>query len=112
MTEEDELLLRDSQVRDLGKAPPRHYRGLFNWVFGEHPLCPEKEDFIFHAEDFVSVAKHSDKGTPLAEFIQTFFDYSPESRLKVCPQRSNGYISIQDGYNADTNRVFSKLIES
>ncbi|TVY91318.1 hypothetical protein LAWI1_G004589 [Lachnellula willkommii] len=107
-----DLLLRDSQVRDLGKAPPRHYRGLFNWVFGEHPLCPGKEDFIFHAEDFVSVAKHSDKGAPLAEFIQSFFDCSPESRLKVCPQRSNGYISIQDGYNADTNRVFFKLSES
>ncbi|TVY58597.1 hypothetical protein LCER1_G001571 [Lachnellula cervina] len=93
-----ELLLRDSQVRDLGKAPPRHYRGLFNWVFGEHPLCPEKEDFIFHAEDFVSVAKHSDKGTPLAEFIQTFFDYSPESRLKSLFQTDRELSKSRDRY--------------
>ncbi|TVY15252.1 hypothetical protein LARI1_G008861, partial [Lachnellula arida] len=93
-----DLLLRDSQVRDLGKAPPRHYRGLFNWVFGEHPLCPGKENFIFHAEDFVSVAKHSDKGAPLAEFIQSFFDCSPESLLKSLFQTERELSKTKDPY--------------
>jgi hypothetical protein len=115
LTEKDDLLLRDSQVRDLGKAPPRHYRGLYNWVWGVKPLCPGKDDFIFHVEDFVSVAKHSQNTTPLADFIETFFDHCPESRIKVCPQNPMNLYPVEDKsneYDTDRNRAFFKLSES
>ncbi|KAH7409599.1 hypothetical protein BKA64DRAFT_665364 [Cadophora sp. MPI-SDFR-AT-0126] len=77
-----DLLLRDTQVRALGQAPERHHLGLFNWVWNNKPLAPGKDAFIFQANDFVSAAKHCEKGTRLGDFIETYLDQWPKSRLK------------------------------
>ncbi len=89
-----ELLLQDSQVRALGQPPARHHLGLFNYVWGYKPVAEGKDDFIFHVEDFVSVAKHSEKGTRLGDFIESYLDRWPNSRLKV-------------RLNADHNKLIS-----
>jgi hypothetical protein len=80
-----ELLLKDSQVRALGQPPARHHLELFNYMWGEKPIAEGKDDFIFYAEDFVSAAKHNEKGARIGDFIESCLDHFPNSRLKVCP---------------------------
>jgi len=63
-----ELLLKDSQVRALGQPPTRHHLELFYYMWGKKPLAEGKDDFIFHAEDFVSAAKHAEKGVRIGDF--------------------------------------------
>jgi hypothetical protein len=53
-------------------------------MWGYKPIAEGKDDFIFHIEDFVSAAKHSEKGTRLGDFIESYLDRWPNSRIKVC----------------------------
>jgi len=76
------LLLRDTQIRALGKAPERHHLGLFNWIWNNKPLAPGKDAFIFQVDDFVSAARHCEKGTRLGDFIETYLNQWPESHIK------------------------------
>ena len=80
------LLLRDTQIRALGKAPERHHLGLLNWIWNNKPLAPGKDAFIFQVDDFVSAARHCEKGTRLGDFIETYLNQWPESHIKVTPQ--------------------------
>lgn len=77
------LLRAESQVRALGRAPPRHHLGLLTWMLNNKPLADEKDGFIFHVEDFVTVAKHSDKGSVIGDWIEAHvLDIWPKN-LKV-----------------------------
>jgi len=82
MGEYFELLLKDSQVRALGRATQRHYLGLFNFVFTEKPLPEEKMGFVFQAEDFVSTSRQSEKGNRLGDYIEAYIDRWPQSPFK------------------------------
>jgi hypothetical protein len=55
-------------------------------MWGYKPIAEGKDDFIFHAEDFVSAAKHGEKGARIGDFIESYLDHFPNSRLKVCSQ--------------------------
>lgn len=52
-------------------------------MYTEKPLGLEKMDFIFHAEDFVSASRHSEKGNRLGDAIEAYVDRNPQTRLKV-----------------------------
>jgi hypothetical protein len=54
-------------------------------MWGEKPIAEGKDDFIFYAEDFVSVARNTEKGARIGDFIESCLDHFPNSRLKVCP---------------------------
>lgn len=73
----DELLLYESQVRALERAQPRHHLGLFTYMQNRKPLGEGKDDFILYAEDFISVAKQSEKGTRIADLIESLVTIFP-----------------------------------
>jgi hypothetical protein len=52
-------------------------------MWGYKPVAEGKDDFIFHAEDFVSATKHSEKGARIGDFIESCLDHFPDSLLKV-----------------------------
>lgn len=59
----------EAQVRALGQASPRNHLGLLTWMMNEKPLIDRKDGFILHPEDFISVAKQSDKAM-LGDWIE------------------------------------------
>lgn len=85
-----DLLLKDSQVRALGPAPARHHLGLFNWMWHHKPLGENVDTFIFHAEDFVSIANRVAKGGRLADIVEAYLHHQPESLIKVSPLPRHG----------------------
>jgi hypothetical protein len=52
----DELLLKDSQLRELKPTSSRQHLNLFHWIWGRKPLDAGEYDFIYHSDDFVSIA--------------------------------------------------------
>ncbi|KUJ23408.1 uncharacterized protein LY89DRAFT_713875 [Mollisia scopiformis] len=72
-----EVLLYESQVRALEPAPPRHHLGLFDYMRNRKPLAPDRDDFILHVEDFVSVAKKSESGTRITDVLEIFMASCP-----------------------------------
>ncbi|KAE8441481.1 hypothetical protein EG329_004905 [Mollisiaceae sp. DMI_Dod_QoI] len=93
-----EVLLYESQVRALEKAPPRHHLGLFTWMRNRKPLGDERDDFIFHLEDFVSVAKQSEKGTRIADLLESFVTWCPNPITKYILQTERERSKVEDDY--------------
>ncbi len=79
-----DVVLRDAKLRELGQAPDRNYLATFNWIENKQPLGKGKFDFIHHADDFVSLAKHSQKERRVQNFIEGWLDKRPQSVFKVC----------------------------
>lgn len=85
----DDILLKFSQLRALGKTSQRDHRTLFNWIWTKRPLDRGYDNFIFHADDFVSVTKCSERGrllernTYFEDKIRSHIARFPKSPLKV-----------------------------
>ncbi|KUJ21225.1 uncharacterized protein LY89DRAFT_770464 [Mollisia scopiformis] len=59
LLEYDELVLKYSQMKSLRKSPKIDFRDLFNWISLRKPLYKGEDDWIFHADDFVSLSKQA-----------------------------------------------------
>jgi hypothetical protein len=44
-------------LRNLGPASEKFHRSVFNWIIGKKPLGQGQYNWIFHAEDFVSLSR-------------------------------------------------------
>ncbi|CZR51636.1 uncharacterized protein PAC_01513 [Phialocephala subalpina] len=93
-----EVLTYESQVRALTKAQARHHLGLFTWMRNRKPLGDKRDDFIFHVEDFISVAKQSEKGTRIADLIESLVTWWPNRVEKYVLQTDRERVRIQDPY--------------
>ena len=47
------------------------------------PYGPGQGDFIYHVDDFVSLAKHADKERRVTNFVESSLDDRPKSWLRV-----------------------------
>lgn len=63
-------------------------------MMNEKPLGRGRRDFIFHVEDFVSVARHSEKSVPLADFLEVLFDHWPDSMSGIKVRHWNMLLGI------------------
>ena len=85
----DEMLVNYSNILALGSPPKRNYMSLFNWVWNRKPLHNGYYDFVFHIEDFVSVARRSEQSNALEksryveDCIQSYLTHVPKSAFKV-----------------------------
>jgi len=53
LIEYDDLLLRDTQLRQLKRPSKRMHRNFFDWMWTENPFGEGEKQFIFHEHDFV-----------------------------------------------------------
>jgi hypothetical protein len=81
-----DIVLKDAGLRALGKCPPRNTKALFTWVWNRKPFAigAGKSDFIFHPDDFVSLARQSQHERPFEHFIVSLLDPVPHPWIKVC----------------------------
>ncbi|KAE9365460.1 hypothetical protein N431DRAFT_353909, partial [Stipitochalara longipes BDJ] len=56
----NDLLLKAAQIRALKKTPRRDHRKLFNWIWRLKPVDKGEYDWIYHANDFVSLEPDTD----------------------------------------------------
>jgi len=79
----DELLLKDSQLRALPQTSPRNHLNLFHWVWGRKPLDAGEYDFIYHSDDFVSIAGGAYEKDAIDNFVEAFLVKWASSSLHV-----------------------------
>ncbi len=79
---EDELLLRDHQIRNLRKPSRRLHKSLFNYIFNWHPVTKDDEHFIYHRDDFVCLSDHVEFNW-LDDVVHKFMDYDQSNLLRV-----------------------------
>ena len=79
----DDLLLKDVQLRDLQRAPQQHHRSLFNWLHMTKPLRQGQCDWIFHADDFVSIKKSSGWQLPGVRFKLLSLNLKMMQKMRV-----------------------------
>ena len=83
---EDELLLRDHQIRNLRKPSRRLHKSLFNYIYNYHPVTKEDEHFIYHRDDFVCLNDHVEFNW-LDDIVHKFMDYDQSNLLRVSPSQ-------------------------
>jgi hypothetical protein len=78
-----DIALKDAQFRALGKLPQRNYESSYNWVWNRKPFGPGRYEYIFHQDDFVSLAGRSENEYEIVNFVESLLDVW-FSCLKVC----------------------------
>jgi hypothetical protein len=80
-----DIVLKDAGLRALGRCPPRDTKALFTWVWNRKPFAigAGKSDFIFHPDDFVSLAGQSQNESPLEKFLESLLDTHRHPWIKV-----------------------------
>ncbi|PMD60665.1 uncharacterized protein K444DRAFT_721015 [Hyaloscypha bicolor E] len=53
----DTLLLNDRKLRELGQPSKKDYRSVLHWIIGSKPVGKGQYDWIFRANDFVTLCK-------------------------------------------------------
>jgi hypothetical protein len=56
----DDLLLKQAQLRALQQTPKRDHKSVFYWLERTKPIAKGEDDWILHANDFVSLNRASD----------------------------------------------------
>lgn len=79
---EDELLLRDHQIRNLRKPSRRLHKSVFNYFYNEKPVTKEDMQFIYHRDDFVCLSDHVEFNW-LDDIVHKFMDYDQSNFLRV-----------------------------
>ena len=84
--------MRAAQIKALGKATERDHLSLFNWIWKTDQLDEGYYDFVYHADDFVSVttcsaqSKGLDRSNYFEDRIRSHIKKYPRSPFKVrCP---------------------------
>ena len=77
------LLYIDARLRELGPAPSRNHRNVYNWMCHNRPLDKGHDDFILRKDDFVSPVKKSEQGSGINDVIETTVSRWPKCPLKV-----------------------------
>lgn len=77
----DDLVLKDAKLRALAPAPVRDHLSVFHWIYKHKPLYRGHYDFIYHCDDFVSLANQPQNR--FEDFIKSCLDRWPGSRLQV-----------------------------
>jgi hypothetical protein len=75
------LLEKFSYVKSLSHTPPRDHDSVFKWMWSNQPLDPGEDDWIFHADDFVSIVPP--RRNRFESFILSHLDGGPNSWFKV-----------------------------
>jgi len=78
-----DLLDKDARLRQLGPAPARNHRNVYNWINNHKPLEEGYDDFIFRKEDFVTPIKNSQQSNGILDFVEAFISRYPQSPVKV-----------------------------
>lgn len=52
----DEIVLNHARMQALGKPPKRDFLAFFNWYHKHPQLAIGYDDFIYHADDFLSMS--------------------------------------------------------
>jgi len=78
-----DIALKDAQFRALGKLPQRNYQSSYNWVWNRKPFGPGRYEYIFHQDDFVSLAGRSENEHQIVNFVESLLD-GWFTCLKVC----------------------------
>ncbi|KAH6683327.1 hypothetical protein B0J14DRAFT_144737 [Halenospora varia] len=76
----DELLLRDSEIRKLGRPSQRAHRNFMDWIFTQNSIGEEDQQFIFHEHDFVSLQHYEDSW--LDDAMHRFMGYCKRGLLR------------------------------
>jgi hypothetical protein len=65
----------------LSHTPARDHDSVFKWIWSNQPLDAGEDDWIFHADDFVSLVPP--RGNRFESFILSHLDGWPNSWFKV-----------------------------
>jgi hypothetical protein len=81
-----DLLLKNHQLRALDQCSERNHKQLLDWIISNKPLGGGKYEYIFKADDFVSLAKSSGNDHWFEDRIQCWLDNDGIVRriVKVC----------------------------
>jgi hypothetical protein len=78
-----DLLDKDTRLRELGPAPARSHRNVYNWMRRHRPLEKGHDDFIRRSEDFIAPIKKNQQGNGIHDFIEAIISRRPQCPLKV-----------------------------
>lgn len=76
----DELLLRETEIRKLGRPSQRVHRNFMDWIWTQNSIGPEDQQFIFHEHDFVSLQHYEDSW--LDNVMHRFMAYCKRGLLR------------------------------
>lgn len=80
--EYDDILLRDTQLRQLRRPSKRAHRNFFDWMWTENPFGEGEKQFIFHEHDFVVLdEQHEDSW--LDEFMHHLMGHCRKGILRA-----------------------------
>ncbi|KAH8597948.1 hypothetical protein B0O99DRAFT_684648 [Bisporella sp. PMI_857] len=75
-----DLFASARRVFELQETPTKHYKSVLDWILAKKPLYTGSYDFIWHRDDFVSIAGGSEQGRRSRK--QDFFENKLESLTK------------------------------
>ncbi|KAH8587648.1 hypothetical protein B0O99DRAFT_694312 [Bisporella sp. PMI_857] len=75
-----DLFASARRVFELQETPTKHYKSVLDWILAKKPLYTGSYDFIWHRDDFISIAGGSEQGCRSRK--QDFFENQLESLTK------------------------------
>ncbi|KAF4630197.1 hypothetical protein G7Y89_g7945 [Cudoniella acicularis] len=83
LTDDNEkVLMKAARLRGLGQSSQRDHYSVLNYVMNRHPFGGGKYDYVFHADDFVSLNQNSHKGKEFEVLVEQLLDWLPEFPFK------------------------------
>lgn len=79
----DDILLKDSKLRALAPTSKRDFMHVFHWIWDRKPLDKGEYNFIFHRDDFVSIANLTQDADVFDDFVKSCLSQWPSSRFFV-----------------------------
>jgi fatty acid desaturase len=76
------LLFNNHRLKSLDPTPQKDHDSVFKWIWANKPLDQHEYDWIFHHQDFVSLARP--RRSSFETFIQEHLQARPKSLFKVC----------------------------
>lgn len=80
LNEYDTLLFNNHRLKSLDPTPQRDHDSVFKWIWANKPLDQHEYDWIFHHQDFVSLARP--RRSSFETFIQEHLQARPKSLFK------------------------------
>ncbi len=75
------MLFNTHRLKSLDPTPQRDHDSVFKWIWANKPLDKHEYDWIFHHQDFVSLARP--RRSSIETFIQEHLQARPKSLFKV-----------------------------
>ncbi|RDL37021.1 uncharacterized protein BP5553_04454 [Venustampulla echinocandica] len=93
-----EVFSKAAELHSLGRSTPRDHRSVLHWVMSRTPFAAGKYDFVFHADDFVSLSRQSQNGRKFDNLIESCLGEMPWPSIKYLLQTPKERSKTQDPF--------------